>query len=165
MMWEDLADFGDEDGPGNTTKVAHTIGGNASIFGPDLHHSESFLEIFDLFSSKFQNHQVIFPTKKRSLTLLISNRLNKIIGNDSLNISGYSLLIKLTKTDINISITIDKSDDGYLSVGNFGQMLDLFVSLELLVKTLEEMGLAFDEVGAHADQIDIGCVGFQVQYV
>jgi hypothetical protein len=57
----------------------------------------------------------------------------------------------LTKTDINISITVDKSDDGYLSVGNFRQMLDLFVSLELLVKTLEEMGLAFDEVGAHAD--------------
>jgi hypothetical protein len=27
------------------------------------------------------------------------------------------------------------------------------------------MGLAFDEVGAHADQIDIGCVGFQVQHV
>lgn len=165
MMWEDLADFGDEDGPGNTTKVAHTIGGNASVFGPNLHDSEGFLEVFDLFCSKFQDHQVIFPTQQRSLTLLISNRLNKIIGNDSLNISGDSLLIKLAKTDIDISITVDKSYDGHLSVGNFGQMLDLFVSFELLVKALEEMGLAFDEVGAHADQIDIGCVGFQVQHV
>jgi hypothetical protein len=37
-------------------------------------------------------------------------------------------------------------------------MFDLIVFLELMVKAFEEMGLALDEVGAHTDQIDIGCV-------
>lgn len=38
VVWEDLADLGNEYGPGNTTQVAHYIGADSSILGPDLDH-------------------------------------------------------------------------------------------------------------------------------
>lgn len=39
MVGEDLAYFGNKDSPRDTSKIAHDIGTNASIFGPNLDNS------------------------------------------------------------------------------------------------------------------------------
>jgi len=64
MIGEDLAYFSDQNSPRDTTKIAHTIGADASVLGPSLNHSQSLFEIFSLFPCQFQNHQVIFPTNE-----------------------------------------------------------------------------------------------------
>lgn len=119
VVGEDLADFGDEDGPGDTTEVPHTVGADASVFGPHFHQSQGFLEVLDLFPRQLQNHQIILPTQDRRLTPLISYRLHQIIRNNPLNIPRHRLLIQLTKTDINIGLSIIKGDDRHFGVDDF----------------------------------------------
>lgn len=163
MVREYLTDFGYKYGPWDTAQITHTVGTNASIFGPDLDHSESFLEVFDLPSSQLQYHQVIFSTQNRCLALLVTNRLDQIIGNYSLYVSRNSLLIELTETDIDVGVTIVKCDDGHFSIHDFRQMLHFIVLLKSVVQVLEKVCLSFDEIGAYTDKIDIWSVRFKVK--
>lgn len=71
MEREYLADFGDQNGPRDTSKVAHSVGADASVLCPDLDHSQCLLEILRLFAGQFQDHQVVLSTNERSSTLFI----------------------------------------------------------------------------------------------
>jgi hypothetical protein len=71
MVGEDLAYFGNKDGPWDTTEVAHDIGADASVFGPNLDHSKGFLEVVKLFGCVFEYHKVILPTEERGLALIV----------------------------------------------------------------------------------------------
>lgn len=64
----------------------------------------------------------------------------------------------MAETDINIGVFVDESHDGDTSVDDFGEVSDVGVFLETVVQTLEEVGFALDEIGAHADDIDIAGV-------
>ena len=87
MVGEDLAYFSNEDGPRDTTEIAHTIGTDSSIFGPDLDDSECLLEILCLFAGELDDHQVIFPTNKGSPALLILDSVEEIQRNNFFDIS------------------------------------------------------------------------------
>jgi len=78
MIREDLAYFSNENGPWNTTEIAHTIRTDASIFGPYFDNSECLFEILCLFACELDDHQVIFPTNKWSLALLILDSVEEI---------------------------------------------------------------------------------------
>ena len=71
MVGEDLANFGHQNSPRNTTQITHTIGTNTSVLGPDFNDSQSLLEVLSLLACKLDNHQVVLSSNKRSLALLI----------------------------------------------------------------------------------------------
>lgn len=73
MVWEYLADFRNKNSPRDTTKIAHTVRTNTSIFSPNLNYSQCLFEVFSLFARKLDDHQVILSTNKWSSALLIFN--------------------------------------------------------------------------------------------
>lgn len=132
-MGENLAYFCDKDGPGNTSQVPHPVGADSSIFCPDFDDSEGLLKVLNLFSRQFKNHQIVFPAQKWSFAFLVTNWLYKIIGDDSLDISGDSFLIELAKTYVNVSLFVVKGDDRHFGVCHLRQMLYLCHFLESVV--------------------------------
>lgn len=87
MIGEDLAYFSNENGPRNTTEIAHTVGTDSSVFCPHFDDSECLLEILCLLARELDDHQVIFPTNKRSPALLILDSVEQIQRNNFFDIS------------------------------------------------------------------------------
>ncbi len=78
MIREDLAYFSNEDRPGDTTEITHTIRTDSPIFGPHFDDSECLFKILCLFACELDDHQVIFPANKWGPALLILDRVEEI---------------------------------------------------------------------------------------
>lgn len=71
MVGEDLAYFGDKDGPGDTAEVSHDVGADSSVFGPYFDDPESFFEVVELFACVFEYHEVVLPAEEGGLALVV----------------------------------------------------------------------------------------------
>ncbi len=125
MVGEDLAYFGDKDGPRNTTEVAHNVGADASIFGPDLYDSQGFLEVVELFGCVFEYHEVILPAEERGLALVILDGAEQVEGDDFFNVPWYGLSLQLTETDIDLNVLVCEGDDRYFGIRPGSQIFNL----------------------------------------
>ena len=158
MVGEDLAYFSNEDGPRDTTEIAHTIGTDSSIFGPDLDDSECLLEILCLFAGELDDHQVIFPTNKGSPALLILDSVEEIQRNNFFDISRDCFGLQLAETDIDLNLFVLEGYDGHLGVDSGCKTFDLRLSEQSVCELIEEVSFSLYEVGANTDQINITTV-------
>ncbi len=73
-----MTDLGDQDGPGNTSQIAHPVGADSSVFGPDFDDSEGLLEVFGLFPSQLEDHKIVFSADQGGPALFVLDGVEQL---------------------------------------------------------------------------------------
>lgn len=165
MVGEYLADFGDQDGPGDTAQVAHTVGTDASVLGPDLNDPQGLLEVLSLLARELDNHKVVLSSDQGSPTLFVLYGAEQVQTNHLFDVARHCLCLQLAKTDIDLDLFVLKGDDGHLGVDPGRQVPYFAPGQQTIGELVEEVGFPLYEVGTDANQIDVTAVGAQVQDV
>lgn len=165
VVREDLADLSHEYGPRDTAQVAHDVGADSPILGPDLDHPERLLEVLGLLASEFEDHEVVLPAEQRGPALVVLDGVEQIHGNDLFDVPGNGLSLQLAEADIDLDFLVGEGDDGYLGVGSGCEVLDIDLAEESLGQSIKKMGLSLYKIRANTNKIDITAIGPQIEYI
>ena len=117
---ENLADFRNQDSPGNAAQVPHAIRTDPSVLSPHFHQPKRLPEILSLVSRQLEHHQIVLPPNQRNPALFILDAIQQTKVDDLLNVSGDGFSLQLAEADVNVDALVLEGDDRHARVCSGG---------------------------------------------
>jgi hypothetical protein len=94
--------------------------------------------------------------------LIIFDGIKKVHRYDFFDVSGYSLSLKLTETDIDLNFLIGEGDDGDSCVRPSCKIFNLGFIEKSVGESIKKMCLSLYKIRTYTNKIDITAIGAQI---